>query len=595
MSTERIEAVGVRSQSLWFKIFLLSLVAGFAYAWINDASAAILTGMGAVLLVTGFLLSPLGRQGVPSLPALLTVMLIATGLRVYDLENHSPGISGHGVAQFSIRDQFLKEPLLNFHLQWPLLSEPAQAMFFAEETAPGGLIEALWLRLVGVSVHNARLFTALVGVASVALAFLLGQALAGPRLGFCLGLMLAIEPWHIHVSRYDNTEHVLAPFHCLLCLLLCLRAMQLGRWRDYVALGAVLGLSIYVYATNQIMPGVVGVALTADFLFSPGQRKRKSLGLLCTIVFCTLVSSPQLLHNFHEGRYLPIRKNAYDNELYHVSGAAGLHQRSIQAFQQLFLQSDDPWLDKPNGGLMLLSKIFAPLGIGLLLVGLRRRREVGTAVLMGTTLVCSVVPAIFGPSAPFRRLILTATIADLGAGAGMAAFAAILLGRGYLTRMLTWVVVGGLTCWSAVYYFTEVSSFDSSSNMPQRKIAQYLKKHPDPWAVPAAVFAASDSDAHFIGETLRFESYTRNPFANPAGMSSYRWVIGDDALKRFVKEAGKSWTLIVMPRDLSVVETALSDVPHRQGFESYRRYSAYQAPPEGDVAILSPSGSGPAS
>jgi 4-amino-4-deoxy-L-arabinose transferase-like glycosyltransferase len=80
-------------------------------------------------------------------------------------------------------------------------------------------VAAVGFELFGVTLTVTRLVSAALGVLTILVAYRLGRALDGVRLGLVFSLLLAISPWHVTISRYGTQEHVLPPLQFLLSLL----------------------------------------------------------------------------------------------------------------------------------------------------------------------------------------------------------------------------------------------------------------------------------------------------------------------------------------------------------------------------------------
>jgi len=89
---------------------------------------------------------------------------------------------------------------------------------------------------------NGRRQSAIFGVLTVFLLFLLGRRLFDEKVGLMAALLLAACALHIQNSRFLAVDVTLT-FMVLLSLFQFLRVSDEGRWRDYIAAGATIGLA----------------------------------------------------------------------------------------------------------------------------------------------------------------------------------------------------------------------------------------------------------------------------------------------------------------------------------------------------------------
>ena len=104
-----------------------------------------------------------------------------------------------------------------------------------------------FLALFGRSVAVLRLPAALLGTVSLFLFWRLGRRYAGPRGGICALALLALNPWHLLISRWALESNLL-PFCLLLGVYFLDLALRERPWRLLPA-AAALGLGLYAYGT----------------------------------------------------------------------------------------------------------------------------------------------------------------------------------------------------------------------------------------------------------------------------------------------------------------------------------------------------------
>jgi hypothetical protein len=106
-----------------------------------------------------------------------------------------------------------------------------------------------------------------VGIATIPALFLLGRRLYGPSVGLIGAVFLAVNRWHVVLSR-SGFRVILLPFFTILLLYLVVRALQTRRPFDFAAAGLVMGLGLhtytsYVFAVLAVFAGLVLYAFNA--------------------------------------------------------------------------------------------------------------------------------------------------------------------------------------------------------------------------------------------------------------------------------------------------------------------------------------------
>lgn len=102
------------------------------------------------------------------------------------------------------------------------------------------------IKLGGLSILMVRLPQAALGCVSLFVFYLLLKEAAGRKAAVAGSFLLAVNPWHIMMSRW-GLESNLAPFFLLCGMYFMIRAFN-GKVRYYIAAFAAFGLSLYCYA-----------------------------------------------------------------------------------------------------------------------------------------------------------------------------------------------------------------------------------------------------------------------------------------------------------------------------------------------------------
>jgi 4-amino-4-deoxy-L-arabinose transferase-like glycosyltransferase len=160
-------------------------------------------------------------------------------------------------------------------------------------------LAAVVMRLMGISVLALRLTSALVGVATVLLTYLLARELFDDEpviesywLGLFAAALAATSFWHVSASRY-GLRAITLPLVQSLMLLALWRGLRLNSWKWIVAAGVFCGLIAYTYLSSRIVPVALAILLLLIFI---AERRRwrlrlmqlGSLALVALIVFAPL-------------------------------------------------------------------------------------------------------------------------------------------------------------------------------------------------------------------------------------------------------------------------------------------------------------------
>ncbi|MFE7959591.1 ArnT family glycosyltransferase [Streptomyces sp. NPDC057413] len=182
-----------------------------------------------------------------------------------------------------------------------LAGDPTLQQFFPVFRAHPLLLPTL-LSIVpgrGIDDFSARVVTALIGVACVALTYLLARRLYGRRAALAAALLLAVMPYHVVVSRQVLLDGLLT-----LCatgaLYAVVRYVQTERLPWLLAAGAALGATVLAKETGLVM--VLG--LIAFFVFTRGVPVRPRHLLYATGVMIVVMAAFPLaviLSGHHQG------------------------------------------------------------------------------------------------------------------------------------------------------------------------------------------------------------------------------------------------------------------------------------------------------
>lgn len=168
------------------------------------------------------------------------------------------------------------------------------AVGFSESAPP--LYYALawaWTQFTGTGEWGLRSLSALAGVATVPVAYLIALELRGRRAGLMAAALVAVNPMMLWYSQ-EARAYALLALLCAVSLLYCVRALRHGRRADVVGWGiaSALALGTHYFA---IFP----VAVEALLLLR--RRRRDSLRGLGIVALAGLLLAPLAIHQMSLG------------------------------------------------------------------------------------------------------------------------------------------------------------------------------------------------------------------------------------------------------------------------------------------------------
>ncbi|OGE43683.1 hypothetical protein A3B45_03275 [Candidatus Daviesbacteria bacterium RIFCSPLOWO2_01_FULL_39_12] len=119
------------------------------------------------------------------------------------------------------------------------------------------------IALFGLNEFGVRFVTALFGVLSIPLIFLLIKTLTNDsKASFIGAALLAISPWHIYYSRFAS-DHLIGTFFLLLGFIFFYRLIQ--GFKDYLPAALFLAVSMYSYHSHRLfVPLFIGSTLVLN-------------------------------------------------------------------------------------------------------------------------------------------------------------------------------------------------------------------------------------------------------------------------------------------------------------------------------------------
>jgi 4-amino-4-deoxy-L-arabinose transferase-like glycosyltransferase len=145
-------------------------------------------------------------------------------------------------------------------------------------------------RFGALSHFSIKLTSALVGIATIPALYLAGRSMFNPAVGLGAAFLLAVNRWHIILSR-SGFRVILLPLCVTLVLYTLARALQSRRLFDFALAGLALGLGLYTYTAFAFAVLAVAAALALWVMAASDRRPswRSLLPLFTLMVGIALV------------------------------------------------------------------------------------------------------------------------------------------------------------------------------------------------------------------------------------------------------------------------------------------------------------------
>lgn len=264
---------------------------------------------------------------------LLLVVVLGAMLRIYDLVNNPPGF-------------YTDEASIGFNA-YKILTEqkdehgdflPIFFKAFGEYKTPLAVYPVVpYIAIFGPNEFAVRLQGAIFGVANIVLMFFLGKILFSRNVGLLSAFVLAISPWHVHMSRFLIESHNAYIFFVSGGIIFFVLALRNNWQLRYLVLTSIFwALSLYTYFAVRVFTPLFLLGLLIIFkkeAFFLLKTKRKNF-FKAFLIFL-LISLPFLLHVFSGDGLARFQQVAFSGQ-----GASG--QSLILERTRLYLSHFDP-------------------------------------------------------------------------------------------------------------------------------------------------------------------------------------------------------------------------------------------------------------
>jgi 4-amino-4-deoxy-L-arabinose transferase-like glycosyltransferase len=257
-------------------------------------------------------------------------------------------------------------------------SESAPPLYYA--------LAWIWTQLTGTGEFGLRSLSALAGVATVPVAYLIGIELRGRRAGLVAAALVAVNPMLLWYSQ-EARAYALLVLLCAVSLLYCARALRSGSRRDFVLWGVASGLAL---ATHYF--AIFPIAAEAIWLLR--RRPRASVPGLGIVALFGLALTPLAIHQMSFGHAEWIGNFTLGHRLWETAATFVSGETS-----DIIARPERPALS------------LLPLALGvaaLALIGLRGRRDERRAAALPLSLAAAAtgIPLLLALLSPGKDFVL---------------------------------------------------------------------------------------------------------------------------------------------------------------------------------------------
>jgi uncharacterized membrane protein len=265
------------------------------------------------------------------------------------------------------------------------------AVGFSESAPP--LYYALawcWTQLTGTGEFGLRSLSALAGVATVPVAYLIGIELRGRRAGLMAAALVAVNPLLLWYSQ-EARAYALLVLLGAASLLYCVRALRHGRRRDFTLWGIASGLAL---ATHYF--ALFPIAAEAIWLL--WRRGRASTPGLGIVALFGLALAPLAVHQMSIGHAEWISNFTLGHRLWETAATFVSGETS-----DIIARPQRP-------ALAVVPLALALAGLGLIAVRGERSERRAAAIPLSVALAAVAIPVLLALVAPGKDYVLARNV-----------------------------------------------------------------------------------------------------------------------------------------------------------------------------------------
>ena len=200
---------------------------------------------------------------------LLAVLAIASFFRLYKIDTIPRGLN-HDSAWNGLHAINTTPVVAYFNAPYALAAWGRETLFHE--------LIAVFQWFLGPTQLAIQLAAVTVGIATVAVFYLLLRRLFDTRLALIATFLLGVSGWHVTMSR-TGWRNILVPLLVALVFYFLVRAIQEQKLRDFVLAGLALGLSLNTYDAARVIPFIVVAYIIYEIVRDPSLVRKHYLKL----------------------------------------------------------------------------------------------------------------------------------------------------------------------------------------------------------------------------------------------------------------------------------------------------------------------------
>lgn len=415
---------------------------------------------------------------------LISILILALGLRVYKLDSVPPSLSWDeaavGYNSYSIANYGHDE----YGKPFPLFFRS-----FKDDKHPVHIYAtAIFTKLLGLNEFSTRFPAALFGVLNVLLLYLLAKQLFNKEIiALLAGLFLAISPYNLHFSHFNHEANFVL-FFFLLGLVLFFSSLKKNHFLLILSFLSFLISFLTYHPAKLIAPLVIITLGVLYFKKIITYQKELIASFFIFIVFLAiLVSNPQLLGIARINQTTLPKEEIEKTPIYKLTKNESLGkinligQQYIGHFmpQYLFITGDkNPRLSSQTGQFYAIESLLLICGFIFLIF---KRSKEGTLLLIWA-LIAPLPSSVVGESPHAARASFMMGSWNLISALGF--YFIINLAKKRLLKIVIIIVIismlaMGLKNYLSYYYGEYATRYAIDWQYGMKQAVEYTKKHPE--------------------------------------------------------------------------------------------------------------------
>ena len=395
--------------------------------------------------------NPVDRM-VPAL-ALALVLVFAAALRFPGLAAMPPGLHGDEAAAGLEAQRIRTDGWIGVYSS-------------AAAGTPTGYyhLVALTTAVFGDSIHGVRMASALLGVATIGVVFVLVRGDFGLVAAAAAGVLLSISFWHRIFSRMGHLV-ITWPLIVLLATLAVRQAIRTGFWGWWAVSGAFFATGIYFYNAHLVFLaafGAIAVVVAPTLLF---QRRLGGRAVAAFTIAFGATALPMLMFiathpDQFLGRAAPIlvfNSPEWNMQADVLGKFRFLADRYVEGWDRLSFHPEPTPIDLTGVVPLVTPAALLLSGIGLLIC-LARYRQPAAVLAAFVVVVMPMAPGLFTDFATRRAFVIAPFLAMFG-GIAIAKLLSSVRDR---PRWIRAAMTVGVSCWLLLIVYRDTRAFSTT-------------------------------------------------------------------------------------------------------------------------------------